>query len=301
MARTLVHPWTHRRTGDRYRVVAAIVPVLLPLALCLGGCARRGGSPGDVLERFAAPAGWTRTELRAYDRENLFDLVDGQADTFFAYGLERVVVGRYQNATGAIVDASVWQLPAAADAFGLFTASRSGEPIGIGNDGDEDSGRRLAFWQGRCLVQIWSRQELPEAELQAFGRELAAALPGGGERPALLARLPEELRQQRGLIYFHQQLSIDSELWLGNENILGLSAATEGLLVRLPGDGEAAYLLLVQYPDAGAANAAGQALAAGSVEGCVVCRARGNLLAAVFGPVSKEEASEWLATTLGSG
>ncbi len=295
MAGALVHLWP-----DRCRVVPAIVHGLVLLALCLASCARQGARPVDALDRFAAPAGWTRTDLRTYDQQNLFDLVDGQADSFFVYGLESVAVGRYENAAGAIVDASVWQLPAAADAFGLFTASRSGETVPIGNDGDQDPGRRLAFWQGRYVVQIWSRQGLPEMELQAFGRGLAAALPTGGERPALLARLPEGLRQQRALVYFHQQLSIDSELWLGTENILGLSAATEGVLVRLPGEGEVRRLLLVQYPEASGATAAEQALAAGTVEGYVACQARGALLAAVFGPVSQEEASRLLASTLGN-
>jgi hypothetical protein len=268
------------------------------LFVLLAACARKPASLSDTLTRLKPPQGWTRTEVRAYDQENIYDLVDGQADSFFVYGFERVVVGRYESADGVILEAGIWQLATPADAYGLFTVSRSGEPVAIGNDGDGDLGRRLAFWQGRYVVQMWARQEIPQADLLAFGQGLAAGLPAGGERPSILAQLPEELRHERELIYFHQQLSIDSELWLGTENVLGLSPETEGLLVRLPVEGARAHLLLVHYPDAAAAAAARGALEAAGVESLVATRERDDLLGAVFGEVSPEEASRVLAETL---
>ena len=154
--------------------------LLLALALCLIACARKDGLPGDTLSRLQAPPGWTRTEVRSYDRETVSDLVDGQVETFLVYGLEAVAVGRYQNAEGAILEASVWQFPPATDAFGLYAVSRPGQPVSLGNVGDEDPGRRLAIWQNCYVVQIRSRHVLPQAEMRAFGQALAAVLPPGG-------------------------------------------------------------------------------------------------------------------------
>jgi hypothetical protein len=138
--------------------------------------------------------GWTSTEeARVYNRDNIFDLVDGQADAFFAYGFKQVVVQRYKNAEGARLDAEIWQLATPADAYGLFTAVASGTPATIGNDGDAEPGRRLSFWQDRYTVHVSVRQKLDDAILWNFAKAISAALPNGGERAALVGRLPPVL------------------------------------------------------------------------------------------------------------
>ncbi|MDI7277644.1 MAG: hypothetical protein QME94_16825 [Anaerolineae bacterium] len=280
--------------GWRQSVVA--LACLAFLAVACG----RPPSPADVLRGLPPPAGWTLEEVRAFERHNLFDLVNGQAETYFAYGFQQVALAHYVGAEGATLDATIWQMATPADAYGLFTANRAGEQAPIGNDGDTDPGRRLAFWQGRCFVQVWARRELPQAELWALGKGIAEALPGGGERPALLSRLPSHLQKATRVIYFHEEISIESELWLGGENILGLSPKTEGFLVLLPLDGARAYLLLVQYPDGEAATAAQGRLQSDALERPVAARAVGRLLAAVFGEVDATAAGQVLAEVLGS-
>ena len=44
--------------------------------------------------------------------------------------------------------------------------------------------RRLAFWQDRYYIQVYGRQPLPDADLQAFAQVVSATLPAGGEPPA---------------------------------------------------------------------------------------------------------------------
>jgi hypothetical protein len=158
--------------------------------------------------------------------------VDGQAEAFFAYGFEQVAVRRYENAEGAVLRVEVWQLATPADAYGLFTASITGTPAAIGNDGDADPGRRLAFWQDRYTVHVRARQELDDADLWGFGEAVSAALPEGGERPALVDRLPPDGLVERSAIFFHEEISIQSDLWLGGENLLGLGLETDGVLAR---------------------------------------------------------------------
>mgnify|MGYP005847303279 CR=1 FL=1 len=279
--------------------VGTFARLLLLLTLLLAGCRAAATSPEGLLARVSPPAGWERVRVEAFDRENLFDLVDGQAESFFVYGFERVGVARYEDAAGAILEASIWQLASPADAYGLFSVSRVGEPAPVGVDGDTDPGRRIAFWQDRYVVQMWARQPLPQADLLALARAISGELPQGGERPPLLQRLPPDL-QKREPIFFHQELSIESELWLGGENVLALSPETNGVLVRLPVDGVVAHLLLLEYPSAEAATAAQGRLQAGEVDGLAAVLGQGGLLAAVFGPVEEGYASRVLAETLGS-
>lgn len=274
----------------------------LLLALLLTGC---GGRPAPLAEVFPgadALPGWTPIgEVEVFDRENIYDLVNGQAEAFFAYGFEQVVVRGYDNAEGAVLSIEVWQLAATADAYGLFTASIAGTPVAIGNDGDTDPGRRLAFWQDRYYVHIRARQELPDADLRAFAETVSAALPSGEERPALMGRLPPDGLVERSAIFFHEEISIQNELWLGGENVLGLGPETGGVLARYDVDGAAARLLLVQYPDAEAASAGLAALDTAQVSGLVDAGARDNLLGAVFGEMDEAAADALLGAVLGNG
>jgi len=272
----------------------------LILALLLSGCEEKLSPLAGVFPGADAFPGWMPAgDVEVFDRENIFDLVDGQAEAFFAYGFDQVAVRRYESAEGAALDVEVWQLATPADAYGLFTVSVAGEPAAIGNDGDADPGRRLAFWQDRYYVCIRARQELPDADLWGFAEAISAALPAGGERPALVDRLPSDGLVERSVIFFHQEISIQSQLWLGGENLLGLGPETDGLLARYQVGGAVAQLLLVQYPDAEAASAGLAALEGAQISGLVAADARDNLLGAVFGAVDEAAASMRLAGALG--
>jgi len=290
----------------------------LLMALLLVGCSQGKRPPlADVSPGVDAFPGWTPAgAVEAFDGENLYDLVDGQAEAFFAYAFEQVVVQSYENAEGAVLRVEVWQLATPADAYGLFTASIAGTPVVVGpsgsgqrSDGDADPGRRLAFWQNRYYVQIHARQELDDAELQALAGAVSAALPVGGERPALVDRLPPDGLVARSALFFHEEISIQSDLWLGGENLLGLGPETDGVLARYDLGGPVAQLLLVQYPNAGAAAAGLAALESDRarpeqsrrVSGLVAADACGNLLGAVLGEIDEAAADALLARALGNG
>ena len=277
-----------------------IIGWLLIFALLLAGCTAKSTSLTDVFPGMDAFPDWTPTrDVEIFDRENIYDLVNGQAEAFFVYGFEQVAVRNYENAEGAVLGVEVWELAAPADAYGLFTTSISGEPVTIGNEGDADPGRRLAFWQDRYYVHVRARQELPDAALRTFAQVISTALPVGGERPALMNRLPPDGLVERHAVFFHQELSIQNEVWLGGENLLGLSYETNGILAQYDISGAMARLLLVQYPNAENATAALTALESGQVESMVTADARGDLLGAVLGEVDATAAGALLAEALG--
>lgn len=252
----------------------------------------------DVFPAANALPGWLRDgDLETYNSDTLYDMVDGQADAFFAYNFEQVAVQSYTG-EDTMLRIEIWQLATPADAYGLFTRNRSGEPADIGNEGDTDVGRRLAFWQNRYYVQVRGRQALADATLHAFAEAVATALPTGGETPALIAKLPPAGLTPRSAIFFRREISIQDELWLGGENILGLTADTEGILAHYTLNDARALLLMVQYPDANAASAGLSALTAVPVDGLLAADANNALLAAVFGDADPTAAADLLAATL---
>jgi hypothetical protein len=250
--------------------------------------------PGEGLIADWTPEG----ELEIYDSETIFSLVNGQADFFFAYGFERVAVRRYKNAEGVVLDVQVWKLVDVEGAYGLFSAGIAGEPVAVGNEGDGDPGRRLAFWQDRYVAQLFSRKDIPDADLQAFGKAISAALPTGGERPALVDRLPADGLVPRSALFFHEELSIQDRIWLGGENILGLSQDTNGVVASYEVADSPALLLLIEYPTPNQAAAGLEALQTAQVDDLVITQAQDNLLAAVFGEVDDSVANTLVAKVL---
>lgn len=285
-------PFRNRQRGTRW--------ICFLLMFMLMACTPKAAtSLTEVFPDATAFADWRRSEeLAIYDRETIFELVNGQADFFFVYGFEQVAVGRYEHAAGSELDIEIWQLATAADAYGLFTASIAGEPVDIGSAGDADPGRRVAFWQDRYTVQVRARQELDDAVLRDFAVAISAQLPPGGEKPAIVARAPSAHLVPRSVLFFHEELSIQNELWLGGENILGLSPQTDGVLARYDLDGTLVRLLLVQYPDAQAATAGRDALRASQVGELAAVEVRGDLLGAVFGAAEGTLAEQLLTTAL---
>jgi len=281
------------------RTLHKCVPPLL-IALLLAACGGKPNSLAGVFPGADAFPDWTPAgEVQVFDGENLYDLVNGQAEAFFAYGFERVAVRRYESARGATLHVEVWQLATPADAYGLFTTSIVGTPAAIGNDGDADPGRRISFWQDRYHVDMYAHQQLPGADLQILAQAVSARLPSGGKRPALVDRLPVEGLATRSTIFFHEEISIQSELWLGGENLLGLSQETDGVLARYEVGGGVAQLLLVQYPDAEAASAGLAALEGDQVNELVSADVHDTWLGAVFGRMDVTTAGKLLTEALG--
>ncbi len=168
--------------------LAALVVIVV-----LGGCARPAAtpfSPSSALPGGNAVAGWTPSDqAQSYTHDNLYSLVDGQADSFFAYNFQQVAVRRYQNAGGGLINIEIWQLDSPADAFGLYSAGRTGEPVALGNEGSADAGQRVLFWQDRYYVAVSSVRKASDADLLAFAQAVAGVLPKGGTRPAVVAHL----------------------------------------------------------------------------------------------------------------
>jgi hypothetical protein len=276
------------------------------LSLVVPGCTTSQPTatlaPLDLIGIFPAAntiPGWELSqEGETYNSDNLFSLVDGQADSFFVYGFEEVAVQRYQNEAGILLTAEIWQLATHADAYGLFSAAQTGSPVTIGNAGDSDPGRRLAFWQNRYFVSLHAVEPVPDETLHAFAQAIAGMLPMGGEPPDIVGRLPTSGLVEGRSIFFHEEMSIQVDVWLGGENLLGLSQETNGVVGHYKIGDAAPLLMLIEFPTSSQAAEGLKALQSGSVSGLAASDALGNLLGAVFGEVDAAQAQTLLQEAL---
>jgi hypothetical protein len=252
-----------------------------------------------LLPRDNAVAGWTISEpAQTFNHDNLFNLVDGQADSFFVYNFVQATTQRYRNSSGTLLNVEVWQLATPVDAYGLFTFNRAGAPAAIGREGDSDPGRRLTFWQNCYYVHLNANEPVPDGDLTAFAKAIVGALPSNGEPPALVGRLPTEGLEPRSGIFFHAALSLQNELWLSDDNILGLSQDTNGIVARYTLGNAPVHLLLIHYPAAPLAAAGLKALGQAQGVDLLAADARQAWLGAVFGKADVAPAKALLANAL---
>jgi hypothetical protein len=292
---TAVRP--HKNFPRVWIAMAALV--ILPLAGCASS---RAPSPAAALPGANSLSGWTPLgDTETYDRKTLFQYIDGAAEYFFTYGFEELAMRQYRNTSGTELTVEIWRTTNDADAYGLFSGHSRATVITIGHAAGAalETGSRLYLWQDRFYIVMTAATEASDDDLELFASFISDALPSGGERPALVDRLPTEGMQPGSEQFFHEELAIQSRVYLGGENLLGLSHNTNGVLASYTLDGNQAYLLLVEYPDAGAAASSLEILQSGQIEGVAASDVRGKYIGAVFGEVDKALGKALLVEALG--
>jgi hypothetical protein len=273
--------------------------IIASIAFLLAACQQKGIDTARVFPAAGSIPGWEISQaVKTYNHDNLFDLVDGQADSFFAYGFEQVAVQRYADAAGTSLNVEIWQLATPSDAFGLFSAGRAGQPAAIGNEGDSDPGRRLSFWQQRYFVALYADQPVADETLLAFAQAISHALPAGGERPAILTRLPREGLNEQNILFFHEEISTQVYVYLSSENLLGLGQDTDGVIAFYASATEPVRLMLIQYPNEKRAAAGLAVLQSGSIDQVIAADRNGTLIGAVIGPADEAQAKTLLQEAL---
>jgi len=130
--------------------------------LCLVCAAAPGFAADKFLETLlpvpACAEGWTLQEtVILYDKETLFDRIDGEAELYFPYGFTRLACARYSNPRDdrIVIEADVYEMGSLLDAFGIYATYRrkDGADIAIGVEGTI-SPAQLFFYQGRYFVRL---------------------------------------------------------------------------------------------------------------------------------------------------
>jgi hypothetical protein len=285
---------------------------LLSLLLLPTACGDRGGDVASLRPLVPAQAGaWQAADRgELYDRESIFSYIDGHAEVYLAYGMKGCLARRYTGPSGeADIALDVFEMASPADAYGVFTYDRDGERVDIGHDGLYRYGW-LSFWKGSFFVSVTAESESAAARdaVLELGRSVSALIAGDGTPPPLVGELPAGGLDASSVRFLHSQQILDTHLYLGEGEVLGLAPDTPAALARYLRDGLSAHLLLVDYPEPARAERAASALAArlvpGSAEGGPAVasegrwhavRRRGARLVAVVGAATEELAHALLA------
>jgi hypothetical protein len=193
---------------------------------------------------------WARQDSpTTYDRETIFDYINGAGEVYRSYAFVDVAVERYTRPGGPDVTIEIFDMGNAADAYGVFSYAREQEEPGIGG-GYERKGSVLCFWQDRYYVCVAAEQLAPDDEtvLERLAGRISQVLPPTPAPPALLQALPDEGRVAFSERFFHLHQSLNYHHYLARENVLELNPNTDAVLARYrPGT---AYVIVISYPEA---------------------------------------------------
>ncbi|MEW5900142.1 MAG: DUF6599 family protein [Acidobacteriota bacterium] len=195
-------------------------------------------------------SGWRKSvEDQVFDRDNVFDYMDGAGEIYLAFDFRFVFVREYAKTDAPSLVVEIYQMSSSQDAFGVFTQDTDGDDFKLGQ-GAIYAGGLLRFWKNTLFVRILADQETPEAKsaVLKLGEIVASSVSEEGEKPSLLSALPSEGLEAKSLRYFHTLISVNAHYFLANVNVLNLSPETEIAMARYDKDGARARLLLIGYP-----------------------------------------------------
>jgi hypothetical protein len=238
-------------------------------------------------------------EARLYDRETLYDYIDGGAELYISYNFRRLFHRTYAPSGPSgepeiLVD--VFEMATSQDAFGVFAHSRESIEREFGQGSQYTEGL-LLFWKDRFYVSILASPETETSKgvVRDVARRIDEAIGKEGQVPEILSILPREGRIEESIRYFHHYIWLNSHYYVSDENLLHIDDTTEAVLAAYRSGAGRHFLLLVRYPDEESAKSAYESFTAGylpELSGAAAvriedgtwtgCRLSGAVVAVVF-------------------
>lgn len=169
----------------RVFIISILIFVFLPSA----------AQPSDslIISFPAFSKGWAlKGKPKLYNKENLFDHIDGEAEVYLPYGFELLQSGTYANRKDPEqwIVADVYLMGSRLDAFGIYSNYRRPdfEFVKAGVEGFV-SPNQLLFYQDRYFVriQVTGASETDKKTLLDCGRAISGRLPAVYKAPGELA------------------------------------------------------------------------------------------------------------------
>jgi uncharacterized protein DUF6599 len=195
----------------------------------------------SMVKRLPSPAcaeGWVMDgNVTLYDKDSLFDRINGESELFFPYGFEVLAYARYESRQNPkiAIDMDVYKVGSLLDAFGLFSMFRRKDAAeaAIGTGGTI-SPSQLFFYQDRYFVrlQVTGATSVDQEVLRSCARSLSRNLPEAAARPRALDALAVP------------SVVTGSERYVA-QSLLGYEFFTKGLIADALMKGETVQVFLV--------------------------------------------------------
>jgi hypothetical protein len=196
--------------------------------------------------------GWAVSRApRSFTADNLWELIDGAADGFVAYGVQEVVTANYTQAgTGDEATIEIYQMKDPLNAYGKYSDERYPEYqfLEVGNEG-YSGGTSLNFWKGQYYVKITTFQEKDALKqgMATLAQWVAAKIPARGAEPREVSYFPKENQLPRTTRYIPKDVLAQSYFTNGFEARYKAGAKESKLVLIAMDSDTAAQDALARY------------------------------------------------------
>jgi hypothetical protein len=169
----------------------------------------------DIAKALPAPAcvaGWPMDgKVALFDKDTLFDRINGESELYFPYGFEALAFARYANKNNPqeAFDADIYKMGSLLDAFGMYANYRRKDDadVSVGAEGTASSSQ-LLFCQDRYFVRLQaSGTANPGADtFLACARAISEKLPSSTGRPRELEAFNIPAVEPKSVRYIAQSL-----------------------------------------------------------------------------------------------
>ena len=191
-----------------YRLTLMIIcSLVVPISVC--------AAETDIARTLPAPAcveGWPMDgEPALFDKDSLFDRINGESELYFPYGFEVLAFARYVNKNNpqAAFDADIYKMGSLLDAFGMYSNYRRKDEadVNVGAEGTA-SPSQLLFYQDRYFVRLQaSGTSDPGPDIfLACARAISEKLPHSAGRPRQLEAFNIPAIEPKSVRYIAQSL-----------------------------------------------------------------------------------------------
>jgi hypothetical protein len=201
--------------------------------------------------------GWNILEDHLYNRENLYEYINGGAELYLSFGFQTVLSRTYFRTDQPKIIVDLFDMRESANAFGVFCHTREVVNTTFGQGSQYFPGL-LTFWKDHYYVSILASPETPESKqaVEDLAREIEKSIKQSGSLPELLKYLPPKNLKEESIRYFTHSAWLNSYFFIADENIFQIGQGAPAVLARYSDQG---ILLLVQYQEPTQAQEAYQA------------------------------------------
>ena len=175
---------------DRSVAVSSIIVCILLLAINASVPVFAADRPmEDILPALGCAQGWElKDKVALFDKDTLFDHINGEAELYFPYGFDMLATATYMDRKNPEVRivADVYRMASLLDAFGIYSNYRKADAtsVTVGAEGFV-SPSQFMFYQDRYFVrlQLTGATGLDQDVFLACARSVSEKLPANA-RPA---------------------------------------------------------------------------------------------------------------------
>jgi hypothetical protein len=204
--------------------------------------------PGEEI----SPGFKAKAEPRLYDASNLHEYMNGEAEMYREYGVNKFLSQVYCKGNEEI-KVEIAEMVDSISAFGIFSFYRSPDLKQI-EAGDEGviSQNQVCFWQDRyyCRITTFGAEREVVTTATKLAKEISSRISVHAKIPEIIGLLPSKDRIKGSEKIIKGMLALNNQYYLFQDDLFGFKAKAVGAFAEYGKPEKKLRLLIVEYPSA---------------------------------------------------